>query len=90
MSIIVFYFQKKQEKYYQQHKKEINYYRKCEPGTETTYLDKKMEVPTADAETGERKELRAVIEELKADNQPYRGGTCICKKVQSCADIARP
>ncbi|MFR7901797.1 MAG: hypothetical protein ACLU6Y_19805 [Ruminococcus sp.] len=25
-----FFFQKKREKYYQQHKKEINYYRKCE------------------------------------------------------------
>ena len=25
-----FYFQKRREKYYQQHKKEINYYRKCE------------------------------------------------------------
>jgi len=30
-----------------------------------------------------------VIEELKADNQPYQEELAFVKKVQSCADIAR-
>lgn len=37
----------------------------------------------------EKEELRAVIEELKADNQPYQEELSFVKKVQSCADIAR-
>ena len=30
-----------------------------------------------------------MIEELKADNQPYQEELAFVKKVQSCADIAR-
>ena len=41
-----FYFQKRREKYYQQHKKEINYYRKCERELKQ-HLDKNGKVPTA-------------------------------------------
>ena len=37
----------------------------------------------------EKEELRSVIEELKADNQPYQDELAFVKKVQSCADIAR-
>lgn len=37
----------------------------------------------------EKEELQAVIEELKADNQPYQEELAFVKKVQSCADIAR-
>ncbi len=37
----------------------------------------------------EKEELQAVIEELKADNQPYQEELTFVKKVQSCADIAR-
>ena len=42
-----FLFSKKREKYYQQHKKEINYYRKCERELKQ-HLDKNGKVPTAD------------------------------------------
>ena len=42
-----FFFPKKREKYYQQHKKEINYYRKCERELKQ-HLDKNGKVPTAD------------------------------------------
>ncbi len=38
---------------------------------------------------GRKEELQAVIEELKADNQPYQEELAFVKKVQSCADIAR-
>ena len=41
-----FFFQKKRDKYYQQHKKEINYYRKCERELKQ-HLDKNGKVPTA-------------------------------------------
>ena len=37
----------------------------------------------------EKEELQSVIEELKADNQPYHEELAFVKKVQSCADIAR-
>ena len=37
----------------------------------------------------EKEKLQAVIEELKADNQPYQEELAFVKKVQSCADIAR-
>ena len=37
----------------------------------------------------EKEELWSVIEELKADNQPYQDELAFVKKVQSCADIAR-
>ena len=82
-----FYFQKRREKYYQQHKKEINYYRKCERELKQ-HLDKNGKVPTARWKR-EKEELQAVIEELKADNQPYQEELAFVKKVQSCADIAR-
>ena len=82
-----FYFQKRREKYYQQHKKEINYYRKCERELKQ-HLDKNGKVPTARWKR-EKEELRAVIEELSADNQPYKEELAFVKKVQSCADIAR-
>ena len=82
-----FYFQKRREKYYQQHKKEINYYRKCERELKQ-HLDKNGKVPTARWKR-EKEELQAGIEELKADNQPYQDELAFVKKVQSCADIAR-
>ena len=82
-----FFFPKEREKYYQQHKKEINYYRKCERELKQ-YLDKNGKVPTARWKR-EKEELRSVIEELKADNQPYQDELAFVKKVQSCADIAR-
>ena len=82
-----FYFQKRREKYYQQHKKEINYYRKCERELKQ-HLDKNGKVPTARWKR-EKEELQAVIEELKADNLPYQQELSFVKKVQSCADIAR-
>ena len=82
-----FFFSKKREKYYQQHKKEINYYRKCERELKQ-HLDKNGKMPTARWKR-EKEELRSVIEELKADNQPYQDELAFVKKVQSCADIAR-
>lgn len=82
-----FLFSEKREKYYQQHKKEINYYRKCERELKQ-HLDKNGKVPTARWKR-EKEELRSVIEELKADNQPYQDELAFVKKVQSCADIAR-
>ena len=82
-----FYFQKRREKYYQQHKKDINYYRKCERELKQ-HLDQNGKVPTARWKR-EKEELQAVIEELKADNQPYQEELAFVKKVQSCADIAR-
>ena len=39
--------------------------------------------------TADKEELQSVIEELKADNQPYQEELALVKKVQSCADIAR-
>ena len=83
-----FYFQKRREKYYQQHKKEINYYRKCERELKTTSGSKWKGAVTARWKR-EKEELQAVIEELKADNQPYQEELAFVKKVQSCADIAR-
>lgn len=82
-----FFFQKKRDKYYQQHKKEINYYRKCERELKQ-HLDKNGKVPTVRWKR-EKEELRTTIEELKADNQPYQNELAFVKKVQSCADIAR-
>ena len=37
----------------------------------------------------EKEDLRIMIEELKADNQPYQDELAFVKKVQRCADIAR-
>ena len=37
----------------------------------------------------EKEDLRIMIEELKADNQPYHDELAFVKKVQRCADIAR-
>ena len=51
-------------------------------------LDKNGNVPTARWKR-EKEELRSVIEELKADNQPYQDELAFVKKVQSCVDIAR-
>lgn len=51
-------------------------------------MDKNGKVPTARWKR-EKEELRSVIEELKADNQPYQDELVFVKKVQSCADIAR-
>lgn len=82
-----FYFQKRRDKYYQQHKKEINYYRKCERELKQ-HLDKNGKAPTARWKR-EKEELWTEIEELKADNQPYQAELAFVKKVQSCADIAR-
>ena len=82
-----FYFQKRRERYYQQHKKEINYYRKCERELKQ-HLDKNGKVPTARWKR-EKEELQAGIEELKADKQPYQDELAFVKKVQTCADIAR-
>ena len=82
-----FFFPKKREKYYQQHKKEINYYRKCERELKQ-HLDKDEKVPTARWKR-EKEEIRSVIKELEADNQPYQDELAFVKKVQSCADIAR-
>ena len=56
-----FFFQKKRDKYYQQHKKEINYYRKCERELKQ-HLDKNGKVPTARWKR-EKEELRTTIEE---------------------------
>ena len=75
------------DRYYQQHKKEINYYRKCERELKQ-HLDQNGKVPTARWKR-EKEELQSVIEELKADNQPYQEELAFVKKVQSCADIAR-
>ena len=73
-----FYFQKRREKYYQQHKKEINYYRKCERELKQ-HLDKNGKVPTARWKR-EKEELRTAIEELKADKQPYQDELGFCEK----------
>ena len=51
-------------------------------------MDKNGKMPTARWKR-EKEELRSVIEELKADNQPYQDELAFVKKVQSCADIAR-
>ncbi len=77
MSITIF-FQKRRERYYQQHKKEINYYRKCERELKQ-HLDKNGKVPTARWKR-EKEELQAGIEELKADNQPYQEELTFVKK----------
>lgn len=76
-----FYFQKRREKYYQQHKKEINYYRKCERELKQ-HLDKNGKVPTARWKR-EKEELQAVIEELKADNQPYQEELAFVKRYRA-------
>ena len=52
------------------------------------HLDQNGKVPTARWKR-EKEELRTTIEELKADNQPYKEELAFVKKVQSCADIAR-
>lgn len=83
-----FYFQKRREKYYQQHKKEINYYRKCERELKQ-HLDKNGKVPTARWKR-EKEELRTAIEELKADKQPYQDELAFVKKyrpVQILPDV---
>lgn len=77
MSIIIS-FPEKREKYYQQHKKEINYYRKCERELKQ-HLDQNGKVPTARWKR-EKEELQAVIEELKADNQPYQEELAFVKR----------
>ena len=83
-----FFFPKKREKYYQQHKKEINYYRKCERELKQ-HLDKNGKVPTARWKR-EKEELWSVIEELKADNQPYQDELAFVKRyrvVQTLPDV---
>lgn len=83
-----FLFPEKREKYYQQHKKEINYYRKCERELKQ-HLDKNGKVPTARWKR-EKEELRSVIEELKADNQPYQDELVFVKRyrvVQTLPDV---
>lgn len=76
-----FYFQKRRERYYQQHKKEINYYRKCERELKQ-HLDKNGKVPTARWKR-EKEELQAGIEELKADNQPYQEELTFVKRYRA-------
>ena len=80
-----FYFQKRREKYYQQHKKEINYYRKCERELKQ-HLDKNGKVPIARWKR-EKEELRTAIEELKVDNQPYQDELAFVKKMYRAAQI---
>ena len=68
-------------------KKAINYYRKCERELKP-YRDKKGRLPESRWKK-EKEDLRIMIEELKADNQPYQDELAFVKKVQRCADIAR-
>ena len=82
-----FFFQKRREKFYTEHKKAINYYRKCERELKP-YRDKKGRLPESRWKK-EKEDLRIMIEELKADNQPYQDELAFVKKVQRCADIAR-
>ena len=82
-----FFFQKRREKFYTEHKKAINYYRKCERELKP-YRDKKGRLPESRWKK-EKEGLRIMIEELKADNQPYQDELAFVKKVQRCADIAR-
>ena len=65
-----FFFQKRREKFYTEHKKAINYYRKCERELKP-YRDKKGRLPESRWKK-EKEDLRIMIEELKADNQPYQ------------------
>lgn len=82
-----FFFQKRREKFYTEHKKAINYYRKCERELKP-YRDKEGRLPESKWKK-EKEDLRIMIEELKADNQPYQDELAFMKKVQRCADIAR-
>ena len=82
-----FFFQKRREKFYAEHKKAINYYRKCERELKP-YRDKEGRLPESKWKK-EKEDLRIMIEELKADNQPYHDELAFVKKVQRCADIAR-
>ena len=81
-----FFFKKSREKFYADHKKEINYYRKSERELKA-YRDKDGRLPTARWKR-EKEDILAVIEDLKADNQPYQEELTFVKRVQSCADIA--
>lgn len=82
-----FFFQKRREKFYTEHKKAINYYRKCERELKP-YRDKEGQLPESKWKK-EKEDLRIIIEEIKADNQPYQDELAFVKKVQRCADIAR-
>ena len=82
-----FFFQKRREKFYAEHKKAINYYRKCERELKP-YRDKEGRLPESKWKK-EKEDLCIMIEELKADNQPYQDELAFVKKVQRCADIAR-
>ena len=82
-----FFFQKRREKFYAEHKKAINYYRKCERELKP-YRDKEGRLPESKWKK-EKEDLRIMIEELKDDNQPYQDELAFVKKVQRCADIAR-
>lgn len=82
-----FFFQKRREKFYTEHKKAINYYRKCERELKP-YRDKEGQLPESKWKK-EKEDLRIMIEEIKADNQPYQDELAFVKKVQRCADIAR-
>lgn len=82
-----FFFQKRREKFYAEHKKAINYYRKCERELKP-YRDKEGRLPESKWKK-EKEDLSIMIEELKDDNQPYQDELAFVKKVQRCADIAR-
>ena len=82
-----FFFQKRREKFYAEHKKAINYYRKCERELKP-YRDKEGRLPESKWKK-EKEDLCIMIEELKDDNQPYQDELAFVKKVQRCADIAR-
>ena len=87
MSITISFSRKNGRNIISSTKKKINYYRKCERELKQ-HLDQNGKVPTARWKR-EKEELQSVIEELKADNQPYQEELAFVKKVQSCADIAR-
>ena len=82
-----FFFQKRREKFYAEHKKAINYYRKCERELKP-YRDKEGRLPESKWKK-EKEDLCIMIEELKDDNQPHQDELAFVKKVQRCADIAR-
>ena len=82
-----FFFQKRREKFYAEHQKAINYYRKCERELKP-YRDKEGRLPVSRWKK-EKENLQTAIEEIKADNQPYQEELTFVKKAQSCADIAR-
>lgn len=82
-----FYFQKRRRNIISKIK-EINYYRKCERELKQ-HLDQNGKVPTARWKR-EKEELQAVIEELKADNQPYQEELAFVKRyraVQTLPDV---